>query len=83
MSWFSRCKVAFSAMIATGRKTAALRRRFPNVASGQEMRIYQKVPTSSVPGRARILDAHRGPPARPWRQFGAMTGISRPAFDQG
>lgn len=72
----------YAAMIASGRKTVELRRRFPNVASGTEMWIYETLPTGAITGRARILDVHRGPPARLWREFGSMTGISRSAFDQ-
>lgn len=66
--------------IFTGHKQIELRRRTMNVNVGAVVWIYVKSPVGSVVGRARVSALCVSSPFILWRQFSAVSGLSRSEF---
>ena len=66
--------------IFVGVKRVELRRRTMNVELGSTVWIYAKLPVGSIVGHATIANIHVLSPSRLWREFGAVSGVSRSEF---
>jgi len=66
--------------IFEGRKHVELRRRKMNIEPGATALIYVKLPVGSIIGRVTIVSIHASSPARLWREYGAVSGLSRHEF---
>lgn len=66
--------------IYAGTKKVELRRRVLHVSAGDIVWIYEKIPVGSVTGSASISAVHVASPARLWRRFGAVSGLSKAEF---
>lgn len=66
--------------IYAGTKKVELRRRALNVNAGDIVWIYEKIPVGSITGSASITAVHIKSPAKLWRQFGAVSGLSKAEF---
>jgi len=66
--------------ILSGLKRVELRRRAMNVEPGSIVWIYAKRPVGSIIGRATVAKLHVLAPSRLWKDFGAVSGISKAEF---
>jgi len=66
--------------IYAGTKKVELRRRALHVNAGDIVWIYEKVPVGSITGSASITAVHIKSPAKLWRQFGAVSGLTKAEF---
>jgi len=66
--------------IYAGTKQVELRRRPMNVVPGTTVWIYEKVPVGSITGSAVIKAVHTATPNKLWKQFGAISGLSKAEF---
>lgn len=66
--------------IYAGTKLVELRRRPMNVSPGTRIWIYEKVPVGSITGSVIVKAVHTGTPKKLWKEFGAMSGLSRLEF---
>jgi len=66
--------------ILNGSKLVELRRRTMHVTPGTTMWMYVKLPIGSIIGKVRIKDAKHGTPKALWKDFGAVSGISKNEF---
>jgi predicted transcriptional regulator len=66
--------------ILAGLKRVELRRRTMNIKPGSTVWIYAKLPVGSIIGRATLARVHVRSPSKLWREFGAISGVSRSEF---
>lgn len=66
--------------IYAGTKRVELRRRPMNISPGTTVWIYEKVPVGSITGSAMVKAVHTGAPNKLWKQFGAISGLSKSEF---
>lgn len=66
--------------IFAGTKHVELRRRRMYVAPGSTALIYAKLPVGSIVGRVTISSIHASSVAALWREYGAVSGLSRNDF---
>ena len=64
-----------SRRIIAGTKTVELRRRFPEIAPGSRLWIYETMPTGAIVGFATVAGFDRGTPEALWRQHGRGTCV--------
>lgn len=64
-----------SRRIIAGTKTVELRRRFPEMAPGSRLWIYETMPTGAVVGFATVAGFDRGTPEALWRHHGRGTCV--------
>jgi predicted transcriptional regulator len=66
--------------IFAGKKQIELRRRSVNVEPGTIVWIYVTLPIGSIIGQARITAIHKSSPDSLWKEFGAVSGLSKSEF---
>jgi predicted transcriptional regulator len=66
--------------IFDGRKHVELRRRKMNIEPGATALIYVKLPVGSIIGRVTIASIHASSPTELWREYGAVSGLSKSEF---
>lgn len=66
--------------IYDGTKKVELRRRTLHVNAGDVVWIYEKIPVGAITGSASITAVHVASPAKLWRQFGKVSGLSKVEF---
>ena len=69
-----------SRRIIAGTKTVELRRRFPEMAPGSRLWIYETMPTGAVVGLAPVAGLDPGTPEALWRQHGRSTCVELEDF---
>jgi predicted transcriptional regulator len=66
--------------IYDGTKRVELRRRSVGVSPGTVVWLYEKVPVGSITGNAKVKAVHTASPRSLWRDFGAVSGLSKSEF---
>lgn len=67
--------------IASGKKTAELRRRAPRIQPGCRVWIYTKAPEATVSICVTVDRIITGSPEEIWRSHSSLLGVSRDEFD--
>ena len=69
-----------SRRILAGTKTVELRRRFPAMAPGSRLWIYETMPTGAIVGHATVAGFDRGSPEALWERHGTNTCVALEDF---
>ena len=66
--------------IFAGRKQIELRRRTMHIAPGTLVWVYVTLPVGAIVGRAKVSSIHQAAPDILWKNFGAVSGLSKSEF---
>lgn len=77
---FLSVKPRYARSILEGRKTAEVRRRFPDVPAGTVVVLYSSSPERAVLGTVRVKQTVRVEPSEVWERFSESINIDKEAL---
>nr|WP_232528564.1 ASCH domain-containing protein [Microbacterium sp. MAH-37] len=79
---FLSVKPRYARSILEGRKTAEVRRRFPDVPVGTVVVLYSSSPERAILGTVRVKQAVRVDPSQVWERFSDVIDIDEEALTE-